>query len=94
MIPRPQLLGRWSAYGTDVMGPEGFLLDFANAVAVALKLNRERAQLTLDRYEWDKANGEINRVQRIQNVRVASLWIQPIGSVGLKFGLRFRDPNF
>jgi hypothetical protein len=66
---------RWSAYGTDVMGPEGFLLDFANAVAVidscdrctatywldpergnsnialALKLNRERAQITLDRYE-------------------------------------------
>jgi hypothetical protein len=35
-------------------------------IALTLKLNRKRAQITLDRYEWDTANGEINRVQRIQ----------------------------
>ncbi|KAJ6184861.1 hypothetical protein N7519_006162 [Penicillium mononematosum] len=35
-------------------------------IVLTLKLNRKRAQITLDKYEWDKANGEINRVQRIQ----------------------------
>ncbi|KAJ5456953.1 hypothetical protein N7530_012227 [Penicillium desertorum] len=38
-------------------------------IALTLKLNRKRAQITLDKYEWDKANGRINRVQRIEITR-------------------------
>ncbi|CAG8900740.1 unnamed protein product [Penicillium egyptiacum] len=46
-----------------------FLLDpqRGNAnIALTIKLNRTRAQMTLDKYEWDAPNGRINRLQRIQ----------------------------